>query len=109
MASQSGHLNILRGDPSKLAEFSSPDLKKERLMELMTQFQNDVAAGQHSINKWPGQPSCSFMALRMEVGMAGDVSSVQASVIEVVTGGSWWVCLVMAMAQGPATACRSWA
>lgn len=54
VCSQSGHLNILRTDPAKQAEFASPELQKPRLFELMTQFRDDVAAGKHSINKWPG-------------------------------------------------------
>lgn len=55
VCSQAGRLDILRTDPSKKAEFGSAGrgLTRDRLFELMADFQQNVKAGRHNERGWP--------------------------------------------------------
>jgi carbonyl reductase 1 len=53
VASQSGRLSILDTDKAKQREVSSPGLTRERLDEMVREFQADVEAGTHAAKGWP--------------------------------------------------------
>ncbi|TFJ79987.1 hypothetical protein NSK_008545 [Nannochloropsis salina CCMP1776] len=53
VASQSGRLGILDTDRGKQAEISSPTLTRDRLFELVRQFEHDVKTGTHAEKGWP--------------------------------------------------------
>lgn len=53
VASQSGRLAILETDKAKQREVSSPGLTRERLLEMVRQFEADVQAGTHASRGWP--------------------------------------------------------
>jgi len=53
VASQSGRLAILNTDRSKQREVSSAVLTRQRLDEMVREFQRDVEAGTHAVKGWP--------------------------------------------------------